>query len=132
MALTVAIKNRLKMGNAYAVAADVTFDSSYPTNGEALAAGTFGLNNISLMLAETASGYMFQYDYTNAKLKAFYPRAAVAGTLAVAAGETPVTSSAANGAILSGNPAVAAAAGAEVTNAANLGTVTTRVLAIGI
>lgn len=124
------------MGNAYAVAADVTFDSSYPTNGEALAASAFGLNEISLLLCETASGYMFQYDYTNAKLKAYYPRAAVSGTLAaaVAVGATPVTSSAANGAIvtLTGNPAVAAGAGAEVTNATNLSTITTRVMAIGV
>lgn len=136
MALTITEKKRVKMGNAYAVAADVTFDSSYPTNGEALAASAFGLNEISLLLCETASGYMFQYDYTNAKLKAYYPRAAVSGTLAaaVAEGATPVTSSAANGAIvtLTGNPAVAAGAGAEVTNATNLSTITTRVMAIGV
>ena len=136
MALTFAENKRVKMGNAYAVAANITFDSSYPTGGEALTAAAFGLNAISLMLCETASGYMFQYDYSNAKLKAYYPRAAVAGTLAaaVAEGDTPVTSSAANGAIvtLTGNPAVATAAGAEVTNATNLSTITVRVMAIGV
>lgn len=136
MALTFTEKKRVKMGNAYAVAASITFDDSYPTGGEALAASAFGLNEVTLMLCETASGYMFQYDYANAKLKAYYPRAAVSGTLAadVAEGATPVTSSAANGAIvtLTGNPAVAAGAGAEVTNATNLSSVTVRAMAIGV
>lgn len=137
MALTVALKPRIKFGNAYAVPADITFDSSYPTGGEALAPSAFGLNSISLLLAETAAGYMFHYDYTNSKLKAYYPRAAVTGTLAatVATGATPVTSGADNGAAivtLAGNPAITAGAGAEVTSTANLSTIITRVLAIGV
>lgn len=135
MSLTITRKGGFKLGNGYANAFDITFDSSYPTGGEPLSAAQLGLTNVSLVLAETASGYLFQYDYTNAKLKAFYPRAAVTGTLAatVDTGETPVTSSAANGAVISltGNPAVAAGAGAEVTNATNLSAVTTRILAFG-
>lgn len=122
MALTITQKKRAKMGNAYAVAADVTFDSSYPTGGEALAASVFGLNSIDIMLCETAGGYMFQYDYANAKLKAFYPRAALTGSLAVA--ESAAT--------LTGDTDVAAAVGAEVGNATDLHTVTVRVMAIGI
>lgn len=115
---------------------DITFDSSYATGGEALTAAQLGLNALDIILCETRSGYMFQYDHTNAKLQAYYPRAAVTGTLAasVDSGATPVTSSAANGAVitLSGNPAVAAAAGAEVTASTNLSTITTRIVAIGI
>ena len=122
MALTFTEKKRAKLGNAYAVSADITFDSSYPTGGEALAASAFGLNNIDIMLCETASGYMFQYDYANAKLKAFYPRAALTGSLVVA--ESAAT--------LTGDTDVAAAAGAEVTSTADLHTITTRVMAIGI
>lgn len=122
MALTFTEKKRAKLGNAYAVSADITFDSSYPTGGEALAASAFGLNNIDIMLCETASGYMFQYDYANAKLKAFYPRAALTGSLDVA--ESAAT--------LTGDTDVAAAAGAEVTSTADLHTITTRVMAIGI
>ena len=122
MAVTFTEKKRAKLGNAYAVSADITFDSSYPTGGEALAASAFGLNNIDIMLCETASGYMFQYDYANAKLKAFYPRAALTGSLVVA--ESAAT--------LTGDTDVAAAAGAEVTSTADLHTITTRVMAIGI
>ena len=122
MAVTFTEKKRAKLGNAYAVSADITFDSSYPTGGEALAASAFGLNNIDIMLCETASGYMFQYDYANAKLKAFYPRAALTGSLVVA--DTAAT--------LTGDTDVAAAAGAEVTSTADLHTITTRVMAIGI
>ena len=122
MALTYTEKKRAKMGNAYAVLADITFDSSYPTNGEALAASVFGLNSIDIMLCETAGGYMFQYDYANAKLKAFYPRAALTGSLDVA--DTAAT--------LTGDTDVAAAAGAEVGNTVDLHTVTVRVVAIGI
>ena len=122
MALTFTEKKRAKLGNAYAVSADITFDSSYPTGGEALAASAFGLNNIDIMLCETALGYMFQYDYANAKLKAFYPRAALSGSLVVA--ESAAT--------LTGDTDVAAAAGAEVTSTADLHTITTRVMAIGI
>ena len=122
MALTITQKKRAKMGNAYAVAADVTFDSSYPTGGEALTPATLGLNSIDVMLCETASGYMFQYDYANSKLKAFYPRAALTGSLVVA--DTAAT--------LTDDADVAAAAGAEVGNTADLHTVTVRVVAIGI
>ena len=122
MAVTFTEKKRAKLGNAYAVSADITFDSSYPTGGEALSASAFGLNNIDIMLCETASGYMFQYDYANAKLKAFYPRAALTGSLVVA--ESAAT--------LTGDTDVAAAAGAEVTSTADLHTITTRVMAIGI
>ena len=110
------------MGNAYAITADITFDSSYPTGGEALAATTLGLNGIDIMLCETASGYMFQYDYANSKLKAFYPRAALTGSLAVA--DTAAT--------LTDDTDVAAAVGAEVGNTVDLHTVTVRVVAIGI
>jgi len=121
MALAFTEKKRVKMGNAYAVAASITFDDSYPTGGEALAASAFGLNEVTLMLCETASGYMFQYDYANAKLKAYYPRAALTGSLVV---DTTAT--------LTGDTDVAAAAGAEVGSTADLHTITTRVMAIGI
>lgn len=132
MGLTIAEKSRTKMGNAWAVTNQVTFDSSYPTGGEALTAADFGLIRIDLMLCETAMGYMFQYDYTNSKLKAYHPVKAVTGSLVVAAGATGVTSSAANGAIVTGTPAITASAGAEVTASANLATIITRVMAIGV
>ena len=148
MALTITDKALRKLGNAYAVVADVTFGASYPTGGESLTPAQFGLSVIDLMLIETSTGYLFQYDYTNSKLKAFYPRAAVAGTLAVATpalahtatGSTPVLATDATmpdhaagvACTITGNPAVAAGAGAEVTNKTDLHTITARVMAIGV
>ena len=88
------------MGNAIELP-DVTFDFR-PANGEALSAEQFGLTAIDVVCPETAGGYMFQYDYANSKLKAFYPRAALTGSLAVAA----------DAATLTGDPDVAAAPGA--------------------
>lgn len=135
MALTVTVQKRFKFGNGYGVVADVQFDNSYPTGGESLTKDSFSLNNIDFVLPSTAAGYMFEYDHTNSKLKALTPRAAISGTLAatVNTGATAVTSTAANGAIitLTGTPAVAAGAGAEVANATDLSAVTVRVIAVG-
>lgn len=47
----------------------VTMSSSYSTGGEAVAPS---MGNIVLALSEPKSGYVFEYDYTNKKLKAFY------------------------------------------------------------
>jgi len=54
------------------VTGTVTFDSSYATGGEALVATDIGLSaNIEFINCAPASGYLFEYDYTNGKLKAF-------------------------------------------------------------
>lgn len=50
----------------------VTFDSSYPTNGEALTAAQLGLNKVTVVIPLPAAGYVGEYDLTNSKLKAFY------------------------------------------------------------
>jgi hypothetical protein len=49
----------------------IDFDASYPTGGEALDFGTM-LNGASLkgVVLESKSGYVFEYDYTNKKIKA--------------------------------------------------------------
>ena len=136
MALTLSEVKKSKFLNEKVIISDITFDSSYATGGESLTPAQFGLVSIDLVLAETASGYMFQYDYTNSKLKAFYPRAAITDTLAIsahAAGATPVTSDAATMAAhtLSGVAGVAAGAGAEVTATTNLSSVVVRIIVIG-
>lgn len=73
MGLTVTIGGSEKtvFGNRRAVFADVAFDSSYPTGGEALTPETLGLRTIDFLVVENASGYTFEYDRTNEKLKAF-------------------------------------------------------------
>lgn len=59
----------------FAVAA-VTFDNSYATGGESLTAADLGFQpNVTIvqLTAHPASGFHFEYDYTNKKLKAFTP-----------------------------------------------------------
>lgn len=46
----------------------VDFDSSYPTGGEDLTPGDFGLSAFQFIVAEPQSGYSFEYDRANEKL----------------------------------------------------------------
>lgn len=135
MALTVTIDGEVQLGAQMTkgdrrmrqIMGTMDFDRSYPTGGEALPS-TFPLTTIKGMKIETKSGYMFECDRSAKKIKAFHPRAAITNTLAasVNAGATSVTSTAANGAIitLSGNAGVAAGPGAEVPNLTNLSALT--------
>ncbi len=130
----------------------VTFDDSYPTGGEVLAASDFGLDYISFVIAEPSGGYVFQYDYSAGKLQAF--RAGVhthtlflnqadavdnAGTRVNAATNLIGANSGADISIAgvadtSGHGGVvqaAQAALAEVASTTDLSLVTTRVLAFG-
>ena len=69
MALTVEQLGRTNVtGNRITVALKITFDASYPTNGEALDLNT---SNIETVHVEVSGGFVFQYDRTNKKLKAF-------------------------------------------------------------
>lgn len=137
MALTVSVKKRFKFGNGFGIVADLTFGNPYTTGGgDTLLPSILGLSSIDFVLPATASGYIFEYDHANSKLKAIYPRAAITDTLAVSAhasGATAVTSSAATMAAhtLTGVAGVAAGAGAEV-GAVDLSAVTVRIVAIGI
>jgi hypothetical protein len=57
-------------GNSRIVIGSFAFDSSYPTNGEACDPG---LGTVNLAICDSCvSGYVFQYDYANKKIKAFY------------------------------------------------------------
>ncbi|MEW6214548.1 MAG: hypothetical protein AB1478_04995 [Nitrospirota bacterium] len=84
MALSITIKGHNVIGNRRQTIATVDFDSSYPTGGESLTARNLALGIIDMLQVESKSGYIFDYDYTNNKLKVFYPRAAIANTLAIA------------------------------------------------
>tara|TARA_R100001509_G_C4882301_1_gene220552 strand:- start:3549 stop:3860 length:312 start_codon:yes stop_codon:yes gene_type:complete len=71
MALTVEQLGRTNVtGNRLTVALKVTFDDSYPTNGEALDLTAY-VSNIETVHVEVSGGFVFQYDRTNKKLKAF-------------------------------------------------------------
>ena len=67
MALTVAIKDSMDVGNGQMVVADVTFDSSYPTGGEVLLASALGMRAKRLMHV--------QCDPVNGHLVRFVPEA---------------------------------------------------------
>lgn len=56
-------------GNLRVEFVTATFSSSYTTGGEAVAP-SFG--QIQMAIVGQVSGYSFEYDYTNKKLKAFY------------------------------------------------------------
>ena len=72
MALSYDIKLQTIMGIKQVVVFDVDFDDSYPTNGETVTASSIGLRNIDLLMASPTAGYVFEYDYSNSKLKAYY------------------------------------------------------------
>lgn len=99
---SVAINDRLKMSNANVSIGDITI-GTYATNGVAVTAAQFGMNTLKFVLASPTAGYVFQYDYANQKLKAYY--ADYDGS--------------ADGALI------------EVANSANLGSVVARTIAVG-
>lgn len=139
MGLTVVNKNPNKSpvtGARYSVI-EVDYDTSYTTGGKALVAADFGLVRLDLVLASPKQGFMFEYDYTNAKLKAFFPTGGAgtpAAALAVPTG-LAATGAATASAVDATRPTVAIlpGVGAEVANTQNLSTLlAVRVLAIGI
>ena len=82
MALTVTILDTTVFGNKRVVFASVDFDSSYHAGGESLQASDVGLKAIDFLQATPKSGYLFEYDYTNQKLKAMYPTKSQSSNLA--------------------------------------------------
>ena len=71
MAVGVALKDRLKLGNAFMVVADITMDSSYDENGEPINPKALGLNVVYGLMAYPAGGYAFEYVHSANKLKAY-------------------------------------------------------------
>lgn len=74
MALTVTLSGdwMTSLGNRRQTFATVAFDNSYTTGGLALTAAQVGLGVVEELQADPKSGYIFEYDYTNSKLKAYY------------------------------------------------------------
>jgi hypothetical protein len=79
MALTVAV-TRTIIGKASAlkgykvVLADITFDDSYATGGEAIVAADLGLTSLELLIVNPAPGtttYLPVWDSANAKIKVY-------------------------------------------------------------
>jgi|LSQX01.2.fsa_nt_gb hypothetical protein len=70
MGLTVSNLTPIKFSNRRGAVADVTFDNSYPTDGEVLTPKQLGLNVIDYITVENIETYIFVYNRTNQKLKA--------------------------------------------------------------
>lgn len=78
MALTISIVRRNVVGSQKSVIADVTFDNSYPTGGEAFApsdvdpaedsSASFDVLHVGMNDATIADQRLVDYDYTNKKL----------------------------------------------------------------
>lgn len=123
-------------GDMQVAVADVQFDTSYLTGGEVLPANQVTgpqvvSDRILFIVTASHSGYLFEFDYVNQKLKARTPVNAVPAVAAhshtenTAAAYTQNATTGTAGAIT----ASIAAPGAEVANGTNLGSVTVRVLA---
>lgn len=78
MAMTSSSKTDSVFGDKAVIIADVAFDSSYPTGGESIDTDAlFGMHYVNFATIEPASGYSFQYDYANDKIKAYAPAPAI-------------------------------------------------------
>lgn len=140
MALVIASKNQYPQANAigagwYISTATVAFDNAYATGGESLTAADLGFpvgSTIVLLLAQPRLGFSFEYDYTGKKLLAYCP-----GVVTTAAGAgvlddfplSGVGATAASIGLTAGNATTRFGGQVEVAAAADLSTVTTRVVA---
>ncbi len=95
MGLTVTNIRNDNWGNTKLVWGSIAFDSSYPTGGESLSGLNVGLSTIDYFRADPRSGYIFEYDYTNSKLKAYnVPASAITGEYNYAPGGGDIKGSA--------------------------------------
>lgn len=133
MALTIANREFLGAGNRRAVVLNVTFDSSYATGGEDLTPASLGMKKVDSCTATPQGGLIFEYDYTNKKLQAFFPTGGSADAatvtdpvVSVPSGSTAVLSTGAQP-----NLVETSGRGKEVNAAVDLSGITTRVYAVG-
>ena len=81
MAITVTIDEDVSYApkhDSVEVWASLAWDSSYPTGGEAVSAGDFGLNEVLKIDINPAGGYVFSWDQENSKILAYYGGASTA------------------------------------------------------
>jgi hypothetical protein len=128
MGASVSVISKTKTYSKYFVVADITFDDSYPTGGEAITPNQLKLESgIDFLMAAPAAGYMFEFDHANKKLKAYTPvKSQAAHTHAENTAEEYTKD-----AVTAAGGAISAAPAAEVANATDLHTVATRVIAVG-
>lgn len=72
MALTFSAPTHKNAGSERATYGTITFDSSYPTGGEAYTNREMGLGTINSLQLEQDDGYIPYWDNTNSKIKLFW------------------------------------------------------------
>jgi len=72
MALTVSISRMGKIDRESIRDGTISFDSSYPTGGESFTPSDLKLQGINHIDISPKDGYVFEYDYTNQKVKVYY------------------------------------------------------------
>lgn len=77
MALTITDRINGVLGTDRVRYAQVAFDSAYAYGGESLAPGDLGLARINRLQIDPKSGYTFEWDKTNEKIKVFAPAPAI-------------------------------------------------------
>src|SRR3989338_1715272 len=70
---TTSIVEKSSIGNEKRIVASLALSGTYATNGFSVTPSPFGLGLIQDIVFEEASGYLFNWDATNKKCKAFYP-----------------------------------------------------------
>ncbi len=135
MALTVTITKTDTVGRYLKVkTGSITFDSSYPTNGEALTAANLEFStDVEFIQVSPAGGLVFEYDYSGSKLKAFYPTggSATPASLAAPAVTVPSGATAVESSAAQPNLTETAGIAKEVGNTTDLSTVTAYFVAFG-
>lgn len=138
MALTITVTRRITAGDQHWVSGHLSFDSSYPTGGEALAAADLGLRTIDLMLVQPTKGLAYEYDYTNSKLLAYAQGVLVGAAGSETMDDFPVTAGPGVTAdthmsLKAGSATIGLGSLKEVPNTNNLSTVTgVRFVAVGV
>lgn len=69
----------------------IAFDSSYPSGGESLTPADLGLKTIDHITIHSTSGLVFEYDYTNKKVKAYSQGVTVGAAGAATLDDFPVS-----------------------------------------
>lgn len=136
MALTISSLRRGSAGDKRFVSGLITFDSSYPTGGEALVPNDVSLHTIETISFENTGGFNFEYDYSGQKVLVRVPGIAIAAAGAATLDDYALTGTGASTARSIGldnasTSPVRFGAQQEVANTTDLSTITTRFRAYG-
>jgi hypothetical protein len=118
--MQVTVKNKFKNNNGYIAVCEVNM-GTYATGGEAFDKSKLGMEVVQCVIPSPASGYVFEYDHANNKIKAYYPTASHTHTENIDASYTQNATTAAN----------TAGAAQEVANGTDLSSVTLHLVVFG-